>query len=93
MDQAAGRKLVSDNMHELKTESNRVEQEAIRARQVIDQRLKGFEDAGAWTTKDLAIEFSESGRQCTESRSSKSSKNSLRRWSNAWREWRRLLES
>ena len=57
VDQAARRKSISDSMHELKTEINRVEQEAIRARQVIDQRLQGFEDAGAWTTKDLTTEF------------------------------------
>ena len=34
-----------------------MEHEAIRARQVIDQRLKGYKDAGAWTTKDLTTEF------------------------------------
>ena len=36
----------------MKAEITRVEQEAIRARQVIDQRLKGYEDAGAWTRED-----------------------------------------
>ena len=57
LDQAAGRKSVSDSVYELKTEINRVEQEAIRARQVIDQRLKGYETAGAWTADDLTTEF------------------------------------
>ena len=57
MDQVAGRQSVSDTVHELKTEITRVEQEAIRARQVIDQRLQGFEDAGAWTREDLTTEF------------------------------------
>ena len=57
VDQAAGRQSVSDSVQELKTEINRVEQEAIQARQIIDQRLKGYEDAGAWTTEDLATEF------------------------------------
>ena len=57
MDQAAGRQSVSDSVHELKREINHVEQEAIRACQVIDQRLRGFEDAGARTTKDLTTEF------------------------------------
>ena len=47
MDQAAGKQSVFDSVHELKVEINRVEQEAIYARQVIDQRLKGIEDAGA----------------------------------------------
>ena len=47
MDQAAGKQSISDSMHEIKAKINRVEQEAIRACQVIDQRLKGYEDAGA----------------------------------------------
>ena len=47
VDQAAGKQAVSNSMHEIKVEINRVEQEAIRARQVIDQRLKGYEAAGA----------------------------------------------
>ena len=57
MDQAAGKESVLDSVHELKVEINRVEHEALRARQVIDQRLKSFEDAGAWTTEDLTTEF------------------------------------
>ena len=57
MDQAAGKQSVSASVHEIKVEINRVEQEAIRARQVIDQRLKGYEDAGAWTREDLTTEF------------------------------------
>ena len=57
VDQAAGRKSVSDSVHELKTEINRVGQEALRARQVINQCLQGFEDACAWMTKDLTTEF------------------------------------
>ena len=36
---------------------NRLEHDAVRARQVLEQRLKGFEDADAWTSKDLATEF------------------------------------
>ena len=57
VNQGAGKQAVSDSVHKIKVEINRVEQEAIRARQVIDQRLKGYEDAGAWTTKDLTTEF------------------------------------
>ena len=57
MDQVAGKQSVSDSVHEIKMEINYVEQEAIRARQVFDQRLKGYEEAGAWTTKDLTTEF------------------------------------
>ena len=57
MDQAARKQSVLDSVHEIKWEINRVEQEAIHARQVIDQRLKGYEEAGAWTTKDLTTEF------------------------------------
>ena len=53
VDQAAGKQLMADSVHELRTELNRVEQEAIRARQVIDQRLKGYETASAWTAEDL----------------------------------------
>ena len=34
-----------------------MEHEAIRACKVLEQRLKGFEDAGAWTSDDLATEF------------------------------------
>ena len=45
MDQAVGKESVLDSVHELKVEINRVEHEALRARQVIDQRLKGYEDA------------------------------------------------
>ena len=57
VDQAAGKQSVLDSVHEMKAEIHRVEQEAIRARQVIDQRLKGYEDAGAWTREDLTTEF------------------------------------
>ena len=57
VDQAAGKQAIADSVQEMKVEINRVEQEVIRARQIIDQRLKGFEDAGAWTTKDLTTEF------------------------------------
>ena len=34
-----------------------MEHEAICVRKVLEQRLKGFEDAGAWTNDDLATEF------------------------------------
>ena len=44
-------------MHEIKIEINRVEHEAIRARQLLDQRLQGFERAGAWTDDRMAEEF------------------------------------
>ena len=44
-------------MHEIKTEINCVEHEAIRARQVLGQRLQGFERAGAWTDDRMAEEF------------------------------------
>ena len=44
-------------MHEIKIEINRVEHEAISARQVLEQRLKGFEMARAWISEDLATEF------------------------------------
>ena len=47
VEQTAGKQAVYDNVHEMKAEINRVEQEAIRAFQIIDQRLKGYEDAGA----------------------------------------------
>ena len=57
VDQAAGKQAVLDSVHELKGEINRVEHEALCARQVIDQRLKSFEAAGAWTTEDLTTEF------------------------------------
>ena len=46
VDHTAGKQSVSDSVHQIKAEINRVEQEAICARQVIDQRLKGYEDAG-----------------------------------------------
>ena len=58
MEQAAGKQKMADNVHEIKTEINRVEHEAIRARQVLDQRLTGFERAGAWTDAHMAEEFS-----------------------------------
>ena len=51
-------------MHEIKVEINRVEHEVIRAHKVLEQRLKGFEDADAWTSDDLATELG-SGRPCT----------------------------
>ena len=57
MDQAARKESVSDSVHEVKIEINRVEHEAIRACKVLEQRLKGIEDAGAWTNEDLATEF------------------------------------
>ena len=34
-----------------------MEHEAICAHKVLEQRLKGIEDATAWTSEDLAIEF------------------------------------
>ena len=66
VDQAAGKQLVSGGVHEIKVEINRVEDEAVRARKVLEQRLKGIEDAGAWTSDDLAIEF---GKWHTQGRS------------------------
>ena len=36
---------------------NRVGHDVIRAHKVLEQRLKGIEDAGAWTSEDLATEF------------------------------------
>ena len=56
VDQVARKQSVLDSMQNLKVEINRVEQEAIHARQVIDQRLKEYEAAGVWTTKDLTTE-------------------------------------
>ena len=56
-DQAAGKQQLSDSVHEIKVEINCVEHEAVRARQIIEQQLKGIEDAGAWTSDDLATEF------------------------------------
>ena len=47
MNQAAGKQLVADIVHAVEGEISRVEQEAICACQVIDQRLKGYETAGA----------------------------------------------
>ena len=47
MEQTAGKQSVSDSVHELKMEINRVEHEAIRACQVIEQHLKSFKTAGA----------------------------------------------
>ena len=57
VDQAAGNQLVFDSVHDIKVEINQVEHEAIRARKVLEQRLQGIEDAGAWTSDDLATEF------------------------------------
>ena len=57
VDQAARKQSVSNSVDEIKVEINRMEHEAIRARKVLEQCLKGFEDAGAWTSDDLAIEF------------------------------------
>ena len=57
MDQVAGKQLVADSVHGIKVEINQVEHEAIRARQVIEQRLKGFEIAWAWSSDDLTKEF------------------------------------
>ena len=36
---------VSNSVHKIKVEINRVEHEAIRAHQVLEQRLKRFEDS------------------------------------------------
>ena len=44
-------------MHLIKVEDNRVEHDVIRARQVLELCLKGFETAGAWTSEDLATKF------------------------------------
>ena len=44
-------------MHDIKVEINHVEHDAIHARQVLEQRLKGFETTGAWTSHDLTKEF------------------------------------
>ena len=49
--------MVADHMYKIKVKLNRVEHDAIRARQALDQRLKGFETAGAWTIEDLTTEF------------------------------------
>ena len=57
MDQEARKLSIYDSVHEIKVEINQVEHEAIRTCKVLDQRLKGIEDAGAWTSDDLAIEF------------------------------------
>ena len=48
---------MADHMYEIKVKVNHVEHDAIRARKVLEQRLKGIEDAGAWTSEDLATEF------------------------------------
>ena len=44
-------------MHEIKVHINHVEHDMIHVRQVLDQCLKGFERAGAWTSDDLTKEF------------------------------------
>ena len=48
---------VVDNVHEIKVKINRVEHEMIRACQVLEQCLKGFEATTAWTSDDLTKEF------------------------------------
>ena len=48
---------VADSMHEIKVKINRVEHNAIRALQILEQPLKGFETAGAWTSDDPTKEF------------------------------------
>ena len=57
VEQAARKQQLLDSMHEIKMEINRIEHEAIHARQVLDQRLKGFEMAGALTNADLTSKF------------------------------------
>ena len=57
VDQAARKQQVTDSVHEIKVKINHLEHEAIRTRQVLEQRLKGFETAGAWTTEDLTTKF------------------------------------
>ena len=47
MDQAAGKQQMADHVYEIKVEMNHVEKDAIHARQVLEQRLKGFETNGA----------------------------------------------
>ena len=47
VDQAAGKQSISDSVHEIKVEINRGEHEAICACKVLEQRLKGIEDANA----------------------------------------------
>ena len=48
---------MADHLHEIKIEMNHVEHDAICAHQVLEQRLKEFEAAGAWTTEDLTTKF------------------------------------
>ena len=38
---------MADHVYEIKVEVNRVEHDAIHARKVLEQRLKGIEDADA----------------------------------------------
>ena len=44
-------------MYEIKVKVNCVEHDAIHARKVLEQPLKGIEDDGAWTSEDLATKF------------------------------------
>ena len=48
---------MADHVYEIKVEVNRVEHDVIHAHKVLEQRLKGIEDASAWTSEDLATEF------------------------------------
>ena len=47
MDRAVGKEQVLDSVHEIKAKINHMEHEAIRARKILEQRLKGFEEVGA----------------------------------------------
>lgn len=48
---------VADNMHKIKTEITCVDHDAIGACKGLEQCLKGFEIARAWTCADLTMEF------------------------------------
>ena len=48
---------MTDELHQVKMEMSKIEHDAIRACQGLEQHLKGFEDAGAWISAGLQENF------------------------------------
>ena len=48
---------MTDELHQVKVEMNRIEHNAIWAHQGLDQCVQGFEDVGAWISAGLQAEF------------------------------------
>ena len=53
MEHAVGKQQMMDELHQVRVEMNRIKHDAIWARQGLAQRVRGFEEAGAWTSAGL----------------------------------------